>query len=119
MVHPFVTIIFIGESFEPEVLQNLAAFDLKNIQRKGDIGSIGKYRNKKIPYGSAQVTFYGYDKEKVFDFSEILIKLKENHNAIMNSKVDDIMLTLNLEYEHQCNWEFDNLDLKTITETRH
>lgn len=101
-----------GENFNPSEFVRLTTLNVKEIQRKGDIGLKGRYKGQEIPFGS--LTIECLESEDCLDI--ITTQLSMNKILLDKSGVSDIFLTLNLEYIDQCNWEFDNKLLSKIVD---
>ena len=120
MINEYVTCILSGDNFSPALFVRSSGLKLTNINEKGDIGKIGRFKNKKIPFGSAEIDIsdiYIQNKLKNIDqFDLILVVLSDNLPKINAAGVTDIYLDINLEYEDQCNWELKREQIKKLAE---
>lgn len=85
---------------EIEIKYNIK-FSEKN--SKGEIGKIGRYKGKEIPFGSGSIKFIGEKDEvlieKICNFVKDLSDIEEYL----------IILHLDVEYVNQCNFEIEQI----------
>lgn len=95
--------ILSGERFSPERAEAILDlhFDVKN--EVGELGTIGKYRGREIPYGSGTIN----SPEVADDLSNsrVLHVICDNLDKLYAIGLEDIMFTLIFEYDEQCNFE--------------
>jgi len=103
-----------GSKFSPTLTERLHGIKLEGKNEIGDIGKIGKYKNKPIPYGSGVFVISNnlldpsYDHYKKIDLLEKLIpKLKSYGVEFM-----DVLITV--AYYNQCNFELSSLLLRRL-----
>lgn len=108
-----ITCILIGDNFSPKKLEKNTDLNLFNKNEKNDIATKGRFKGNKTPYGSAEIEIIIIN-DFQSDLHNLLDLLGENINSIQKSDCDDIYITLNVEYEDQCNLEFENELLKKI-----
>lgn len=99
------SLILMGTDFSPVVLKNIehANLEIKDSNEKGDIGSKGLYKNISQPYGSCVLT------STMGDFKCFLLEAVKiiNQYESLGSSIDDKLLTLNVFYTGQCNFELE------------
>jgi hypothetical protein len=95
-------------------LLNLEVYSRIRIRNQliiGEIAKTGKYKGKNAPYSSADLVL-----ENNNDLDEFLKEFKLIYPYLKEMEVFQILLTLNFQYENQCNWEFSNEQLMRIVE---
>jgi hypothetical protein len=102
-----IALVVVGATFSPGSLPNVGAWMLASSNKPGDLGSVGRYRAKPLPYGSATLT---PTKASVVDFDEVevsqfLAEVPRNLEAIRNAGGEDIHLDIAITYRDQCNFE--------------
>lgn len=102
-----IGLVVVGATFNPESLPKVAAWSLASSNKPGDLGSVGRYRAKPLPYGSATLTPI---KSSVVDIDEaevcqFLTEVPRNLEAIRNAGGEDIHLDIAITYRDQCNFE--------------
>ena len=114
-----VSLSIYGERFSPSSIKESSGLKFKDKNEVGDIGKLGRYKGKPIPYGSASIYV-----EKIFPIEESedgelipdnFIKLVEDN--ISNFKAagaTDIELRLSIFWKDQCNYDFSPKLIKRI-----
>jgi len=102
-----IALVVVGATFDPEYLPNVTEWMLASSNRPGDLGSVGRYRAKPLPYGSATLTPI---KSSVMEFDEtevcqFLAGIARNLETIRNAGGEDIHLDIAVTYRDQCNFE--------------
>lgn len=100
MIKVKVICTLIGEKFDPSRLTSLA---FESVERTGEIGRYGRYKDKIIPFSSGVISLP--DKLNVDELSYILDLLVKHLDLIRNSGVSSINLMVNIAHDGQCNWE--------------
>ncbi len=114
----FVNCILIGENFNPYNLK-IPEIIQSTLQKKGDIGTIGRFKNQKLKYGSVNLTLaYGNKIHLDDELTAMLEVLSDNYYNITQMGVEEILLTLNINFEKQCNWEFNIQQLQHIVDMK-
>ena len=96
-----------GETFSPKIAERKTGirFDRKN--EPGENGTIGRYKGRPIPYGSAEIDFKN-DGDSADLFSpgaRILDILKDHLPSFQAAGVKEAVLNVNVFYKEQCNIE--------------
>jgi hypothetical protein len=102
-----IALVVVGSTFDPESLPKVAAWGVVSSNKPGDLGCVGRYRAKPLPYGSATLTPI---KSSVVDFDEaevcqFLTEVACNLETIRNAGGEDIHLDIAITYRDQCNFE--------------
>ncbi|NAS12393.1 DUF4279 domain-containing protein [Poritiphilus flavus] len=115
MISGFIYCILTGETFDPDAVNKLNGIRITDSQKKGSIGSKGRYKGQEIPFSSVQIELEN-NKDLTLDqeLDLILSKLSDYHGEIAKAGVSDIELAMNLEYTSQCNWEFSVQQMKKM-----
>ena len=110
MINSSVTCILIGKHFKPRELKGDLL--LEDIQERGETGTFGRYKGKPIPYGSAVLRF----KDSNNSLEIALEKLHSNYQRLKDSNVEQMLLTLNVAYKDQCNFDIEKESIKKLAQ---
>jgi hypothetical protein len=102
-----------GENFSPNQAQEATGVELCRCNENGDIGRTGKFKEKPLPYGSAELIDENFSMiapySFIFDFIERhLVKVRQ-------AGATDIHLHILVAYSDQCNLEFEPKLLQKIS----
>ena len=101
-----------GEKFSPKIVENELGIKFSEKNEPGEIGVLGRYKGKKYELGGAILKSpEGIDES----LNWILNVLCKHKNYLLKCGVEDINLTLNIEYENQCNFELTKKHLSQLT----
>lgn len=106
-----------GDNFSPKKLQENTNLCLSDTIEVGQIGNYGRYKNKPIPYGSANLRppFDFDDSENdVLDF--LLTQLYQYRNDLKECAVEEMQLWAIYPLEGQKNWSFSVSQIKMMAE---
>jgi hypothetical protein len=108
MTHCNIQCLLMGEAFSPAHLANLTSLLLTTQTEPGSIGTIGRYKGKPVPDGSAML--------EGTDLETVVTALHQHFDILRQVGVTDINLTVTLAYTNQCNWEFAPEPLRLLGE---
>ncbi len=112
MINSSVTCVLIGEYFKPEELEGKSNLLFEVRQEKGGTGRFGRYKGKSNPYGSA-ILIYNSSPDSL----EIALEeLQSNYQTLKSLNVEQILLTLNIAYEDQCNFDIEKESIKKLAQ---
>ena len=102
-----MALIVVGATFDPGKLPKVAAWVLASSNKPGDLGRVGRYRAKPLPYGSATLTpvtpsSADVDEPEVLQF---LAEVPRHLESIRNAGAEDIHFDIAVTYRDQCNFE--------------
>ena len=110
-----------GDAFSPRLAEDRTGIKLSNKEEVGDLGRVGIYRNKPLPYGSA----YLYPPKEALSpmnsyagFDWLIDKLEEVIEIYRDCGADDIYLDLAVYYDEQCNMAFEPETLGKIAKVK-
>jgi len=103
MVKTHLYSILSGKTFSPKKAEKLFNISLNDKNEPGDIGKTGRYKGRKIPFGSC--VFEEGSDNNLDEQEKILVQLESCLSELHNINVEDIILHLDVEYEGQCNFE--------------
>ena len=115
-----VYVSFYGEDFNPIILEKALRISLDEKLKKGDIGTIGRYKEKPIEFGSAvlytpQLYNNSSSNSKILWF---LNKIEKIYNQIDSFHLEKINLHIEDAYENQFNFELDSSILARISKLK-
>jgi hypothetical protein len=105
-----------GQMFSPKSLEKKTNLVLTQKNEPGEMGRLGKYKNKPLPYGAANIeppNTIG-DHEKITWLATTFLEHKE---SIEQSGIEDLHFYIGYFYENQCNLALTASELKLIAET--
>lgn len=108
--------LFHGDNFSPTLVEKKIGVPLDEKIEVGDIGKIGRYKNKMIPYGSAclrAIKTEGACLETAL--KGIVDVLMENIKSFRSHGAESIILHFDVNYDNQCNLEFSPELIKKIS----
>ena len=108
------SLILLGIDFSPEVLLPFLCdeLEIKDRNERGDIGKKGKYKGIAQPYGSCVLT----SSKRDFEYFLANVTKALNGYESQNKVIDDKILTLNVFYQGQCNFELDSKVVNLLNE---
>ena len=111
----FISCSLFGEKLSLSKLVSTSDLVLTDMEGKSNIGILN-------PPPSASFSFELEGRHKKSDeealLSTALSEIEKNYHAIVGAGVDEIVLTLILEYKDQCNWKFSREQLKIINQLK-
>lgn len=116
MIKVQASCLIYGESFSPRKFENETGLKLSQANEKGDIGKVGKSRNKPIPYGSGILEFPEDAEFALSSDSRLLRALTRFMEEAKVAGAEDIDIYLNIEYTDQCNFTLDPEFLKIVSQ---
>jgi hypothetical protein len=106
---------FWGEKFSPKLVSKRTKLLFDEAEEVGQIGKVGKYRNKPQPYGASVIRVP--DNVKNDRKIEWLAKqIKPKLSAIRKCGATDIYVDVAIYHDGQCNFEFDPLEMKLLSD---
>jgi hypothetical protein len=115
MVREKVRIVVYGENFYPSKISSIIDVHFENEISPGDIGRIGRYKGKPIPYGSASINA---PNGIINPIRWILHNIKDKIQIIRNYGGDDIQLNVAYYYNAQCNCELGLDEIALLSEMK-
>jgi hypothetical protein len=115
MVHFKYVCHFWGEEFSPALAKKKTKLLFDEAEEVGHIGSVGKYRNKPQPYGSAIIRVPSnlkHDKKVAW----LVKQIQPNLPALRECGATDIHIHADIFHDGQCNLEFDAAELKLLSD---
>jgi hypothetical protein len=116
MIKVQASCLIYGESFSPRKFENKTGLKLSQTNEKGDIGKVGKSRNKPMPYGSGILEFPEDEKFALSSESKLLKALTGFIEEAKVAGAEDIDMYLNVEYTDQCNFTLEPEFLKIVSQ---
>ena len=101
-----------GEEFYPSMLDISGDVEVVDANDPGDIGIIGKYKNKPIPYGSCQVKCTMKSQNNIIYMAK---HLKKHLSAFKKANASDIVYWI-IWRGIQGNMEFNVLELAALAD---
>lgn len=88
-----IDIRFEGKNFSPRTLKDLTKLPIEVIMESGEIATIGRYKNKRSPYGLALLNIKPDPKKNLNDLlDDYLSKLVNRKKEIEQSGVEEIVI---------------------------
>ena len=99
----------IGDEFSPIALKLIEGFNFTLSNEPNEIGSKGRYKDQPIPFGFSRIEIPIANLDSFFDGNEksLMEQIAECLEIVKQSKATDISIHFNVEYEGQCNLQFD------------
>ena len=96
-----------GEDFSPSTVEKQTSLVFHKKNEPSEKGSIGRYRNRPIPYGSAELKFEAdsITPDMLSPKSHSLTVLRKNIKLFRDAGATMIVLHFDVAYEGQCNIE--------------
>ena len=108
--------LFHGENFSPALAEKETGVSLDDKIEVGDIGKIGRYKDKRIPYGSACLRLIEMKGESLETTLKVMTDILMEHiDSFRSNGTDSITLHFDVNYENQCNLEFSPELIKRIS----
>ncbi|MGD9729935.1 MAG: hypothetical protein AB7G68_20895 [Nitrospiraceae bacterium] len=108
MIRKNASCILHGERFSPRLAEQLTGIEFVSKDEPGEIGGWGRYKGKRIDYGSARIKPpETAQSSKAYD-ERWMVELLEAHiDQFRACGATNIVMYLAVEWEAQCNFEFD------------
>lgn len=105
MLVSYSTCILKGKGFSPKQAEDVMGikFDVKN--EVNEIGIVGKYKGRQVPFGSGTIKSLA-DKDELCE-KYVLNLVHEYIYELKDIGVEEIIFSIAIEYEEQCNFELD------------
>ena len=105
-----------GPSFSPRTVEDSTELFFLEKNEPGEIGQIGRFRNKPIPYGSSTLSppFQATTENPYYGVEWLIDIILAKRQFLVIAGAIDIILRLNVYHDGQCNLEFDQGILKKI-----
>lgn len=87
-----------GDNFSPKKTSDILNISFDEMNEKGELGIIGRYKGKAIPYGSCVIRTENEE-------YKILNILEKHIYDFKKYGVEEIMLHWDVAYQQQCNFE--------------
>lgn len=101
-----INCILLGEDFSPNRIEKLIDVKFNKKSEKGEIQKKGKFFNKPIPYGFADIVLEDTNYEELLN--KVIKFLSSHFNILKSNGVKDILLTLTIIDNGEINMEFKN-----------
>ena len=105
-----------GDKFSPELAEKRTGLSFIKKLVPGDIGKIGRYKNKPLPYGASSLEAPA-DVDSFDTIIWIANALKGKVQVLEECGADDIHFLIAFYYKDQCNCVLSAEELKAIAET--
>ncbi len=97
-----------GMNFSPALAESRTGLSLENKNEVGETGRSGRYKDRPVPYGSAELTASDTDR---------IIGILEKHIGTFRScHAETVILHFDVSYDTQCNLEFGPELIKKISD---
>ena len=107
MVTLRATCILQGKSFSPSSAEAKTGVVFIKKNEVGEIGRFGKYKNKPIPFGSAEIAIDENEWDQNVNEIDYLLETFNKHiNIFQICGAENIFFNIDVEYENQCNFDF-------------
>lgn len=106
-----------GKTFSPRIAEERTGLRFTKKNELGEIGTIGRYREKPIPYGHAilEAPFDSRTKPGVVMPEEWIVDTISSHiEELRSCGATSIDLDLNVTWQDQCNLAFDAVFLQKL-----
>jgi hypothetical protein len=101
-----------GESFSPLAAQKISDLPLSEQCEVGQLGKVGRFQGKPIPYGACVLRFAEMNSLPYGPRLEQMIgSLEKNIDSLRKCGAQDFILRLVVSYKTQCNLEFSPLEM--------
>lgn len=114
MIKPRATLRLQGSAFSPSSVEERTGLRFTASQERGELGRLGRYAGRPIPYGSAELActvnsaLLASPDEEFFGAAERLVRAGEALG------VESAVLHVDIEFESQCNFEFSQAFLAAV-----
>ena len=108
-----------GDRFSPAEAERKTGIRFSKKNEPGDIGTIGPYRGKPIPYGSADLALLTPKEDIQGDLTidnPLIQTLIQHHATFRACGATTLYVYLAVGYEDQCNMAFDTKLMKALGE---
>jgi hypothetical protein len=103
-----------GDFFDPHELENNSSLVFRQKSKKGEIGKIGRYKDKPVPEGSSVLLL----ENDVNPLKELIFLISENYSLIKSYHVEEMSISIEIGYSDQCNWEISQEEITKLTELK-
>lgn len=112
----YVYINAVGETFSPKALKHLEGFSCISKNEPQEIVSKGRYQGKPIPFGSLRIAIPVTSIDSFFDNKEagLITRIETCVESLKKAAATDVSIHLDVEYENQCNLQFNSAWLTAI-----
>ncbi len=117
MITGSVSCLLLGDELNSKKLEDQSTLLWDSITHKGEVATDGRFKGKKNSYSSAHFSIESNLNTSLNDaFNETLNDIKENDALFKEVGVTQRILTLNIGYTGQCNWEFSKKQLQDLVD---
>lgn len=113
MIKINATLLICGDNFSPSMMEKNSEIIFSKKNEPCSVGDIGRYKDKPIPYGSAEIISEQIEVEE--NEISFLNKVLQCIRYLKSSNVE-IILHYDIAYSNQCNIEFKSEILKKIAD---
>ena len=110
-----LSVLLRGANFSPIEAEDVTGLRLSDKLECGEISPIGRYRDKPVPYGTAQLQVpdeIPYDDRLIW----IVKALEENLKKLYDCGAEETQIYAGYFYKDQCNFGFSKDELSAIAE---
>lgn len=93
-----------GASLSPSALRAELHLKLVDANEPGEVGRTGRYKGHPMPFGAAGISF---GPSSTGTLEDAVALLEQHIEALRAMGAEEIQLYLSMEYDGQCNMEFD------------
>lgn len=112
MIESFVECYLQGKNFDPFQAEKKLGLNFSNKVKKGDLGIKGRFKGQPYPFGFCYLK-PDIDSNDENDKLKILLEMIEKSDIkIGNYKIEEIHIRMDINYDSQCNLEFDPIVLE-------
>ena len=94
----------VGKDFSPAAFAKRSAVKLVDENEPGAIGSIGRFRGKPTPFGSATIEVSNKAEEDWSRFDDLLTEVERCIDALREAGAERISISCSLFHDGQCNF---------------
>lgn len=110
MMNIFFNCILFGPNFNPTPFLNSPQLEIVDYHCIGDVAKAGRKKGEILNYG--HICF----ESKGEDFDKFVKELHQVKDLVTESDCEQRVVYLYLEYQNQCNWEFNPTTLRYMSE---
>lgn len=120
MIWTEVSCIFYGDAYSPALAEKSSRIVFIEKNEVGEKGCFGKYKDKPIPYGSSKLAppFQMTKDNAGFGLEWLMRTISENRSQFEDAGASHLVLRLNVYHNGQCNFEFDEDQLRILGNAR-
>jgi len=105
MINIYQYCILQGDYFSPSLAEAKTGITFSKKNEPGDVGNVGRYRGKSIPYGSAEII--ALNEKGNEDSIDFIVNILDKYCEVFRlCGADNIVLHFVISYIDQCDFEF-------------